>query len=53
MVNYISEFTKERLKASNCKGSYKPNLTKALMRCFGLEYLLYSIIIIIQELVVK
>ena len=51
--NQISEFTKERLKASISKGCYKPSLPKALMRSFGMEYLAYGIILILQELVVK
>ena len=49
----LSEYIKERLKASNSKAAYKPSLLKALVRCFGLEYLLCNIIMGLNELVVK
>ena len=49
----LSEYMKERLKASNSKGDYKPSLLKALIRCFGLKYLLCNIIVVLNELVVK
>ena len=49
----LSEFTKERLKASISKAAYKPSLSKALISCFGREYLMYGIILILEEWVVK